>query len=98
MKLKGKVAIITGSSRGIGFGIAEGFVKEGASVVICGSTLESAQKGVDNIKSKFKDADVFPLALNISDTTSIKEGFKQVVEHYGKLDVLVNNAVNNERS
>ena len=53
MKLKNKVAIVTGSSRGIGFSIAKAFVKEGASVVICGSRQSSADKAKEKILSEY---------------------------------------------
>lgn len=92
MRLKGKVTMVTGSSRGIGFGIAEGFAREGANVVICGSNAESTAKGIENLKAKYPNVDVFGVAINIGDTDSIKAAFKEVVDHYGKLDVLVNNA------
>ena len=92
MKLEGKVAIITGSSRGIGHGIAEGFIKEGARVAICGSTLESANKGAEDLKNSYPNADIFAVELNVAETASVAAGMKAVVDHFGSLDVLVNNA------
>lgn len=92
MKLKGKVAIVTGSSRGIGYGIAEGFIKEGAKVAICGTTLESATRGVNSLKEKYSNADIYAVAMNVSDSDSVILGTKSVADHFGQLDILVNNA------
>ena len=53
MKLKGKVAIITGGSRGIGFATAEKFLKEGAAVIITASSPASAEKAAEKLKQAF---------------------------------------------
>ena len=53
MRLKDKVAIITGGSRGIGFATADKFLKEGASVVLAASSQESADVAVDKLKEKY---------------------------------------------
>ncbi len=92
MKLQGKVAIVTGGSRGIGFAIVESFVKEGAKVSICGSCLETAQKAVDNILLNYPNADVMPVGVNVRDTEEVKKMVEQVVEKWGCIDILVNNA------
>lgn len=92
MKLKNKVAIVTGSSRGIGRGIAEGFIKEGAKVAICATSIESAKKGVEDLKNIYEDADLFAVELNIAESNSVKKAFSSVVDYFGSLDILVNNA------
>lgn len=92
MRLKGKVAIITGSSRGIGLGIAEGFIKAGAKVAICGSSVESAQRGADELIKKYPNADILPIELNISNVSSVQEGFKTVFDKFKNIDILLNNA------
>ena len=56
MRLKDKVAIITGGSRGIGFATADKFLKEGASVVLAACSQESADVAVDKLKEKYPNA------------------------------------------
>ena len=66
MKLEGKVAIITGSSRGIGYQIAKSFLENGAKVVICGSKEENALKAVDNLQKEMnlkEDYRLLPMFL-----------------------------------
>ncbi len=92
MRLEGKVAIVTGSSRGIGFSIAEAFVCEGAKVVVCGSRQESADKAVSKIKESCPDADVMGVGFDINDIDEIHGMVESVVSRWGSIDVLVNNA------
>lgn len=94
MKLKGKIAIITGSSRGIGYSIAKLFAKEGAKVVICGSKLDSATQATKTIIEELNiPADqLLPIGVDISNTASIKRMVEQVISKWGQIDILVNNA------
>ncbi|MDE6029794.1 MAG: 3-oxoacyl-ACP reductase FabG [Clostridiales bacterium] len=92
MDLQNKVAIVTGGSRGIGLAVVEAFLKEGATVVLCGSRKETAQQAVDGIKAKDPKAKVEGICPNLSDYASVKEAFDSVAKKYGKIDVLVNNA------
>ena len=92
MRLKGKVAIVTGGSRGIGFAIVESFVREGAKVAICGSRIETAQKAVDDILAKYKDAEVMPIGVKVTDSNEVINMVDQVVNKWGYIDILVNNA------
>ncbi len=92
MRLEGKVAIITGSSRGIGFAIAESFVREGAKVMVCGSRQESADRAVAKIAERYPDADVAGIGFNINDSEEIRHMVDVVVDRWGRIDVLVNNA------
>lgn len=92
MKLKDKTAIITGASRGIGFAVAEAFVREGAKVAVCGSRVSSAQKAVDKLKESFPEAELIPVGVDISSSDSIAEMVKTVLAQWDKIDILVNNA------
>ena len=92
MRLQNKVAIITGGSRGIGFETARTFLREGATVVLCGSREETAQKAVAELRSEFPQAKVEGIWPNLATFAEIKESFDRVTEKYGRIDILVNNA------
>ena len=70
MRLKDKVAIITGGSRGIGFATADKFLKEGASVVLAASSQESADVAVDKLKEKYPNAIVAGISPNLASLES----------------------------
>lgn len=91
-RLKGKVAIVTGSTSGIGIGIANLFAAEGAKVVICGRRAEKGQAVVDNIIKAGGEATYH--FMDITDVESIEKLFADTAEKYGKIDILVNNAAN----
>ena len=91
-RLKGKVAIVTGSTSGIGIGIARLFAAEGAKVVICGRRAEKGQAVVDSIVAEGGEASYH--FMDITDLESIEKLFADTAEKYGKIDVLVNNAAN----
>lgn len=87
MRLKGKVCVVTGSSRGIGEYIARGYAKEGASVVVTYNVdHEAAHKVSLDIGSELV------VQLDVSKRDSVKKAFKEIFDHFGKIDVLVNNA------
>jgi NAD(P)-dependent dehydrogenase (short-subunit alcohol dehydrogenase family) len=89
-RLTGKVAIVTGGSTGIGKGIAELFLKEGANTVICSRSLEDIQKVASDISSD--NAEIMALACDVSKSDEVKNMVRKTVEKFGKLDILVNNA------
>ena len=66
MRLKDKVAIITGGSRGIGYATADKFLKEGATVILTASSQGSADKAVAQLKEKYPDATVAGISPNLS--------------------------------
>ena len=92
MRLKDKVAIITGGSRGIGFATADKFLKEGATVVLAASSQESADVAVDKLKEKYPNAIVAGISPNLASMESVRKAFKEAIEKYGCVDILVNNA------
>lgn len=98
MRLKDKVAIVTGGSRGIGYATAEAFLREGAAVIIGASSPASAEKAVAKLKEKFPDAKVSGISPSLSSLEDVRSAFKDVVDTYGRIDILVNNAGTSERT
>ncbi len=92
MRLKDKVAIITGGSRGIGFATADKFLTEGAKVIITASTQASADKAVAKLRQLHPDSVVAGIAPDLSSLESVREAFCQAASQYGCIDILVNNA------
>ena len=92
MRLKDKVAIITGGSRGIGYATATAFLREGAKVIICASTPKSAEKGVASLREMFPESVIDGISPNLSNLESVREAYRQVKQKYGCIDILVNNA------
>jgi NAD(P)-dependent dehydrogenase (short-subunit alcohol dehydrogenase family) len=90
MKLKDKVAIVTGSSKGIGLGIARIFHREGAKVVVTCRTEAEGSKIADELGSATGDA-VF-IRTDVTKSGDIRNMIQYAIETYGKLDILVNNA------
>ena len=90
-KLQGKVAVVTGASKGIGAGIAERLGAEGASVVVnYASDQKGAQRVVDAIVKSGSKA--IAVKADVSKTADIKKLFAETVKAFGKVDILVNNA------
>lgn len=90
MKLGGKVAVVTGSSRGIGRAIAIKLAKEGASVVVNSRKKESAQKVADEIKRLGRKA--IAVEGDVSNPKTAKKLVGAAVKEFGSLDIFVNNA------
>jgi NAD(P)-dependent dehydrogenase (short-subunit alcohol dehydrogenase family) len=90
MKLENKVAIITGSTRGIGAAVAEEFVKEGAKVVVVGTNAERGNAVVEKLKGLGGTA--FFRKTNLGDMNEVQGLIDDTVAEYGKIDILVNNA------
>ncbi len=91
MKLKGKVALVTGSSTGIGKAVAMLFAKEGANVIICSNT--SSEEGNVVLKEiKETGSDAIYIQADLTKEIDIKNMFNKIKEKYGKLDILINNA------
>lgn len=88
--LEGKVAVVTGSSRGIGFAVAEKFLDNGAKVAILGSREESANKAIDKLKEKYDSSLFKGYWPRLTDEVSVKEFVGEVIKDFGKVDILVN--------
>lgn len=89
MRLKNKVAVVTGGSRGIGKSVAELFAKEGATVIIV-DLLPQGQEVADGINSNGGRAAFHP--ISVTDKLAIEKLFVAINEEYGSLDILINNA------
>ncbi|WP_293309140.1 SDR family oxidoreductase [Pedobacter sp. UBA5917] len=84
-----KVALITGGSKGIGFGIAEALLKEGYKVAITSRTIESANQAAAHLVAH---GDVLAIEANVADFNSQQAAINLIVEKWGQLDVLIANA------
>ena len=89
MRLKNKIAIITGASSDIGADMSKRFVEEGATVIMLGRNLKSLDKARSAIKNK---ESVVTLSCDINDESQVLNVVEQVVDKYGRIDILVNNA------
>ena len=87
MKLKNKIAIITGASSDIGADLSRRFAEEGATVVMLGRNLKSLEKARESIKGN-----AVSMACDIMNNSQVISTIEQVVDKYGKIDILVNNA------
>ena len=90
--LKGKVAVVTGGTRGIGYAIVKKFLEEGAVTVLCGSREETAKAALEKIKAEMPDAQVEAIWPNLSDRKQMSEALAEVKRKYGRLDIMANNA------
>ncbi len=89
--LEGRVALITGAGKGIGKEIAMELSKLGAKCVInYASSLAGAEETVNEIKKSGGDA--YAYQCDVSDYTQVEKMIKDAIEHYGKIDILVNNS------
>jgi NAD(P)-dependent dehydrogenase (short-subunit alcohol dehydrogenase family) len=91
--LTGKVALVTGASRGIGLAIAQVLASAGARVALSGRKQEALDQAAAALRTA--GADVLPVAANASDAEGVKAMVAKVIDTYGSLDILVNNAATN---
>lgn len=90
MRLKEKVALITGAARGIGFATARAFVREGARVVVADLDLEGAERAAAELGKSGGQAMAIP--VDVGDAASVNAMIEAILGTYGRLDLLVNNA------
>ncbi|HTW33803.1 MAG TPA: 3-hydroxybutyrate dehydrogenase [Rhizomicrobium sp.] len=91
MKLKDKVAIVTGGAQGIGEAIARRYMSEGANVAIADLNLDEARATADKLSAK-GPGKAIAVAMNVTDEDQVNNGVAQVVSQLGGVDVLVSNA------
>ena len=92
MELNEKVAIVTGSGRGIGRAIAEELARYGASVVVSDLDGDAVAQVAAEIGADHPDVTVDSIALNVTDDESVANMTDQVIDRFGRVDILVNNA------
>lgn len=90
MRLKDKIAIVTGGARGIGLAVAGAFAREGAAVVIADVNVEGATTSAEVIAAT--GARTLPVAVNVADPASVQLMIATVLKKYGRIDILMNNA------
>ena len=90
MRLKDKVAIVTGSSKGIGEGIARVFSQEGAKVVVVCRTEDAGKKMAEELRDS-KGRAIF-IKTDVTSSESIRNMINTIIKTFGKLNILVNNA------
>jgi NAD(P)-dependent dehydrogenase (short-subunit alcohol dehydrogenase family) len=90
MKLKDKVSIITGATKGIGLACAQEFAREGSKVVLSGRSQDLGEKAAEDIRANGGDA-IF-IRCDVSQNNQIQNLVQKTVQHYGRIDVVVNNA------
>ncbi|WP_455714978.1 SDR family NAD(P)-dependent oxidoreductase [Anaerosporobacter sp.] len=90
--LDGKVAIVTGGTRGIGLAIVKKYLEQGATVVLSGSREETAKKAVEALKAEDPSCKVSGIWTDLCNPEDIKKDFGNVKKEYGSIDILVNNA------
>lgn len=89
---KGRVAIVTGSSSGIGYEAARVLANKNANVIIAVRNLEKGKAAIEKIKKENQNADVKVMLLDLASLKSVKKFAKEFKQKYNKLDLLINNA------
>ncbi|MBS1874133.1 MAG: 3-oxoacyl-[acyl-carrier-protein] reductase [Acidobacteria bacterium] len=88
--MQGKIALVTGASRGIGKACALTLARAGAKVVLAARGIEKLEEAAGEIRANGGEA--VPVTVDLSSTESIKEAFSKTIKEQGRIDILVNNA------
>jgi 3-oxoacyl-[acyl-carrier protein] reductase len=91
-RLSGRVAIVTGGGHGIGRAYYHGLASQGAGVVIAEIDADAAQRTADDLMELYQAHDALAIATDVSSPSSVEEMVARATQHFGHLDVLVNNA------
>lgn len=90
--LKGKVAVVTGGTRGIGFAVVKKYLENGAKVVLFGSRKETVDKALSSLKNENPDWEADGAYPDLSDAKKVADAIEAVKTQFGRIDILVNNA------
>lgn len=90
-KMKGKVAIVTGGGKGIGYGVSTAFAKEGANLVITGRTLSTLEKSKDILEKEY-GVKVLAVVADGGNEEEVKIAVEKTIDEFARIDVIVNNA------
>ena len=90
--LKGKVAVVTGGTRGIGFEIVRKYLANGAKVVLFGSRKETVEKALENLHAENGAWEVEGKCPELTNAAEVEQAILDVKDKYGRIDILVNNA------
>lgn len=90
--LKGKTAMVTGGTRGIGYAIVKLYLENGAAVALCGSREETVNKAITKLKEENPDYKVIGLWPNLQKPEEVQQAVETVKKTFGALDIMVNNA------
>ena len=93
--LTGKIAMVTGSTKGLGENSAMTLAKAGADVAVCGRNTTDLKRVSDAIKGLGRDSEGF--VLDVTSKKSVHDGVASILERFGKIDILMNNAGLNHR-
>jgi NAD(P)-dependent dehydrogenase (short-subunit alcohol dehydrogenase family)/predicted MFS family arabinose efflux permease len=92
VELPVKTVIITGSTRGIGYGLANEFLKRGCKVVVSGRTQNACDKAVSQLSAKHNSEDIFAVPCDVTNYAQMQNLWDKSAEKFGKIDVWINNA------
>jgi NAD(P)-dependent dehydrogenase (short-subunit alcohol dehydrogenase family) len=90
-----KSVVITGSTRGIGYGLAEEFLKRGHQVAVCGRDAENTAKAVDSLSKRGLPQHILGQACDVGDYSQVQQLWEATVTRFGKVDIWINNAALN---
>ncbi|NWI59907.1 PGDH dehydrogenase, partial [Calyptomena viridis] len=98
MHVNGKVALVTGGAQGIGRAFVQALLGKGAKVALLDRNSEAGQESKAALDEQFEAQRTVFIQCDVTDQEQLKGAFKKVIEHFGRLDIVVNNAgVNNEK-
>ena len=89
--ISGKLALVTGSSRGIGFALASGLAEAGARVILHGRDIETVDTAAAGLSDRFS-VETFTATFDVTDAAAVADGIARIESEFGVPDILVNNA------